>query len=422
MHICDVEPTGILDLPHAVLLQIAADLSLKDTISMTGTCYQFAYMLESLRLEHAMSADGYLLDYIFHWALRHNKSSMKDYDCDPPTFNRVRGSHYSAELNRRAIIIARLLDKGIRLNVSNPTSSWIGGMTPLHWAASSGSFEMTALVVDAGADLEAKDNQQRTALHLAAAQSRYDLRFIHGQPTTPALKACPNDTHSKHPTVELLLRAGARPNVFDEKGFTPLHYTTFPRAPGNLSMACLLQYRANPRLRADDYQTPLHLAATDGNLEGIEMLLNWGANVDALDSTGGSPLSNAITKKGDMHAAGLLIHYGANVNLRKGLFRRTVLHDLANLVDPRSFMARHKECLASFLIKSGADVQAKDVRGRTAAFYASQMGKSSNGLSRILEPPPATGIEMSDDDDGDDEMETGSTAPRGGPLSTLFEI
>ena len=72
------------------------------------------------------------------------------------------------------------------------------GFAPLHWAAGSGSRDVTAILLAKGADINARNDSGATPLHLAAFMGRNDV-------------------------VELLLAKGAEVNARNLKKRTPLH-------------------------------------------------------------------------------------------------------------------------------------------------------------------------------------------------------
>jgi ankyrin repeat protein len=49
------------------------------------------------------------------------------------------------------------------------------GPTPSHWASSQGALEAVRLLLEHGADVEAKDNNSKTALRVAASRSRDEV-------------------------------------------------------------------------------------------------------------------------------------------------------------------------------------------------------------------------------------------------------
>ena len=64
----------------------------------------------------------------------------------------------------RSDVIALLLEAGADVNARSG-----GGRVPLHSAAGSGSLEHVSLLLKAGADVNARDGVGNTLLHLAAA-------------------------------------------------------------------------------------------------------------------------------------------------------------------------------------------------------------------------------------------------------------
>uniref|UniRef100_A0A7N2LB40 Uncharacterized protein n=1 Tax=Quercus lobata TaxID=97700 RepID=A0A7N2LB40_QUELO len=60
--------------------------------------------------------------------------------------------------------------------------------------------------------------------------------------------------------------------------------------------------------------TPLHRAASTGNSEVCELLIEEGAEVDAVDKAGQTPLMNAVICY-DKEVALLLIRHGADVDV-----------------------------------------------------------------------------------------------------------
>ena len=102
--------------------------------------------------------------------------------------------------------------------------------------------------------------------------------------------------------------------------------------------------------------TPLHTHAGEGRKEVVEILINAGANVNAKNDTGMSPLHNAVTKE----VVELLIAEGANVNA-KNKHGGTPLHEAA--------ASGHKE-IVELLIAEGADVGAKANDGKTPLDWA----------------------------------------------------
>ena len=162
-----------------------------------------------------------------------------------------------------------------------------------------GSGEIIKLLIDLGADVEARNRDGRTALHLAAvhntdltllgkgvhdvdSQGRTALHYAAGSDCTTGLN------------TQKLLEAGACPQSRDQNGRTALH---FAAQTGNANALYILikylrcqQPPVSVDIRDYDGQTPLHDAAQSGNYAAVKCLIDAGANVHEKTFTGRTPL------------------------------------------------------------------------------------------------------------------------------------
>ncbi len=109
----------------------------------------------------------------------------------------------------------------------------------------------------------------------------------------------------------------------------------------------------------------LHQAAFDGDIDQVKLLVSKGADVNAKDMTGYTPLFYAV-QSGQKKAAELLIGGGANVNARDG-YGNTPLHYAT---------AHGLYDVCEVLILNGADVGARNLMGGTALAMAKAQGHS----------------------------------------------
>ena len=144
-----------------------------------------------------------------------------------------------ATLHRRPRMVEYFLNHG-----ASPSPRNDCGFTPLHETAKNGDLEIAKLLLLASADVDAVDDDARaTALHLAASAGNNDV-------------------------VLALLRAGANVNLQAVRGETPLYMAAFN---GRLvAVRMLLHHNANPKFVGDDNHVALEVAVKNGHSEVVE--------------------------------------------------------------------------------------------------------------------------------------------------------
>jgi cytohesin len=126
----------------------------------------------------------------------------------------------------------------------------------------------------------------------------------------------------------------------------------------------LLAKGANVNARDKSGATPLHQAALKGNLAFVTLLLQHGADVNARDGDGATPLHNAALS-GHREVAALLLDKGADREARDTETGATPLYQAA---------AWGRTALVELLIKRGADVNARNKGGDTPLAAAVKNG------------------------------------------------
>ena len=172
-----------------------------------------------------------------------------------------------------------------------------------------------------GADVNAMDEDGRTALMFAAGRS-----------VTPEV-------------VQFLIEKGADVNLGSDK---PLFFAKTPEM-----IKLLLENGADLEARNWIGNTPL-LHAVRIKPEIVQLLIERGADVNAKDPNGNTPLMVASSKRLP-NVVQLLIDKGANVNAKDKKGQSVLM--LACLMS--------SPWIVDLLIDAGADVNAKDKNGRT---------------------------------------------------------
>ena len=220
-----------------------------------------------------------------------------------------------------------------------------GGSTPLHHAAGFGTLETMKRLIQAGAEVDARNDRNSTPLHWAVS-----------------------DTEK----MRLLLRHGADINAKTERESTPLRLAAMQRfdiAPLKL----LLEKGADPNIASINGQTPLMSAAAAGNLEAMELLLTNKADPLAVAGNGGVALMSATASR-NADAVQLLLEHGADVNA-KTKRNQTALSGAA---------LRGAEDVVALLLEEGAEVNIEDYQGHTALTMAAMSESMSAPTVRML--------------------------------------
>ncbi|CAK0783408.1 hypothetical protein CVIRNUC_006607 [Coccomyxa viridis] len=226
--------------------------------------------------------------------------------------------------------ILKALRRSQDVQRKKPTRESMGGKAPLS------KF---------GVDIEAVDNDGKTALHRAAMFSDTDK-------------------------VAWLLDRGLNLEAQDNQGDTPLHYAVFYTQRAVVLL--LLSKGAHVAAMNKEGWTPLHVAAGHSSSQAhtiIEDLAHGGADLEATDREGRTPLLFALEGH-RKDAIDALLHAGARTDAKDGK-GRSALH-LA--VGCSSKMAE------KFLGLSPGLLEALDARGRNPLHYAAAKGVKATTL------------------------------------------
>jgi ankyrin repeat protein len=155
------------------------------------------------------------------------------------------------------------------------------------------------------------------------------------------------------------LLVNQNPNLVFSKnseGFTALHYAA---SYGYIEIAdLLLAKNADVDAKTGKGETPLHYAASYGHKDIVELLLSNGVNVDVRDGIGRTPLYDAAASSRIEEVRILLAEADVNMGTLRGY---TALSGAAS---------HGREDIVQLLIDKGANVNAADLDGGTAMYWA----------------------------------------------------
>ena len=234
------------------LLQVGADLEGKD--KRNDTALMMACLNGNAKIIRILLEKGADV-----WAIDQNGSTALHDACCPS---------YETIPSQTMEIAKMLLKKGADVRALDND-----GDTPLHRACTGINKEdrskLVALLLEHGADLHARNNPLEVPLHRACSSAFFD-------------------------TVKLLLENGAQVEAKSIDGYTPLIYAANSECDSDEDVkkvvSFLLDKGNKVNARTDDGTTALHSACDNGHLETARLLLNHGAVLEAKDSNNDTPL------------------------------------------------------------------------------------------------------------------------------------
>jgi len=279
------------------------------------------------------------------------------------------------------------------LKISDANSRDQHGTTPLMYAAALGSLEAMKVLLLAGADVNARNafdatalmwciNQPKMVQLLLAKGADVNARSKIGR--TPLLLAA---AYGNPETLKMLLAKGANVSTRDNFENTPLLAAT--AANDSAAIKLLLERGADingrdihskemagrvPISPAMAGFTPLMIAAAEGNVEVVRLLLERGADVNTVTYSKSASVKNgplglasftALTLAGAYggpETIQALLDYGANVNAQESRGMTPLMLAIAtDRADPRTIR---------LLLQKGADQNIKSNSSETALDWA----------------------------------------------------
>ena len=289
--------------------------------------------------------------------------------------------HGASKLNFDGLV-EFLLKKGASINAQTKLRK----ETPLLMAIGNGNENIARLLVENGADLNAKNSENVTPFHLAIKKSldnfalyllekgcQFETRDKHVE--TPFYSLCKRESTPPNYKLALkLLKLGADPNYR-----CPLLNLCENFNSNNKLISTLIKYGANVQAIDTDGITPLHIAVNYGNAKLVKKLIQLGASVHTKESKSRYPIhytfigfrfkseldsSKRKTLKSCLKILEILKEAGADLNARtdNGV---TAFHYIQN-----NYELRLLEKFADL----GANMFITDVKGRDLEFRAKKRG------------------------------------------------
>ena len=176
--------------------------------------------------------------------------------------------------------------------------------------------------------------------------------------------------------IRTLVAGGAKPDVRDAHGRTPLHVAA--HAARHEAMRALVAAGANPNALENDRYDIVTIAAVAGDVPTLRVALELGASPKNVTSRYDGTALIAAAHLGHAEVVSTLIRAGAPLDHVNNLGWTALIESIV-LGDGG---ARHTDTLRA-LVQAGANVNLPDRTGRTPLTLARDRGY--DGMARILE-------------------------------------
>ncbi len=303
-------------------------------------------------------------------------------------------------------IVEQLIASGTSVHVVDDA-----GHTPLHVASLKGHRDVVELLIANEAQIDARTEDGCTPLYLAAFSQHRDIAQLlldYGATMEPDIALKLGDIE----LVKYYLDQGVDANSKLARGLTKGH-SWLITAIGNKDkdrklVELLLNYGANVNEKTGTFKSsPLHRASILGSLDICQLLVTHDADVNAEDVDGNTPLHRAALH-GHQDIVEFLLDCSANVNAlnqarSSALFYAAQFHHLqvvecllsrgasVNLTDEqgftpllRAFQMKRSDETVRLLVTHGADVNVRFPHGARSSPLRRAMGRENKDLLELL--------------------------------------
>jgi len=300
------------------------------------------------------------------------------------SYARDNPENYSAGVSYDRSIIETLIAAGGNVNARAEIND-----TPLIIAARGGRVELLRFLLERGADVNFRNKPGQTAL-LAATDRLGDSS---GSPPVVEMLGADKDK-----ATEILVAAGGDVDASDNDGNTPL---ILAAQYGRVDLSrFLLAHGANVDFQNKSGESALMAAAgirgtyssTSADRDKvIEILVAGGGDINTSDINGNTPLIMAA-EYGRVDLARLLLEHGANLALRNKSGQTALM--MAAFPSSQPHINENKAKIINLLAINKSDTNVKDGEGNTLLISAARYGWYINTADTIVKALLSAGAEV----------------------------
>lgn len=270
----------------------------------------------------------------------------------------------AAQQNNVPLLQAALKIDDTKIN----ENSGMGGMSALHWAAKNGNIEITEILLTAGADPNVTSKVGKTPVTVAAESGKVEV-------------------------LKVLVDGGGNIEAIDQIGGTPLLWAA-GLSPNADTLDYLIKSGGNVNLIDSNGMTPLIWAAGIGQPDSVKILIDNGADLEVAEIHQKETALMRAARIGKPETLSYLVDAGADLNVRNALGHNALL--IASGSAPLEKV--------QMLVDAGSDLSSTDIRGWNALDHAKTRTDANRTavveyLESVMPAPEATeGGEESNND------------------------